>query len=208
MSYVLSAATLTKLVIAHDIADADAEHDLGERYALNSVGELEDGMRWYYCGGLGLSLIFMSVISLCHVHKKLPNARLVKRFRLAMRCCIGIVIIYIPLTHSLNSLHLISITTSLVVLVLALDIFGNSCQGDEFWSGGFCEAQKKNCKYSAECRVDRKMKKEVETAMKKCQKVRLENLIGVRKGGAKGRGVDEEKGVMDQGWSDHQAIHY
>jgi low temperature requirement protein LtrA len=207
MSYVLAAATLTKLVIAHDVPNADAEHDLGERYSLNSVGELEDGMRWYYCGGLGVSLIFMSVISLCHVHKKLPNSRLVKRFRLAMRCCIAIVIICLPLAHSLNSLHLISITTSLVVLVLALDIFGNSCQGDEFWSGGFCEAQKRSCKYSAECKVDGKMKKEVEAAMKKGQKVKLENLMGIgKKDGARGRGVDEEKGVKDQGWSDGHTL--
>ena len=178
MGYVLAAATLTRLVLAHDFEGADPEHDLGERYALNSPAELETAMCWFYCGGLGVALITMAVISFCHVHKKLPNAHMTKRLRLAIRCCIAIVIICLPLAQSLHSLHLISITTSLVVLVLALDIFGNSCQGGKFWSGGFCEEQKKNCKYSAECRMDKKKRKEVEEAMKKGEKVKLDDLMG------------------------------
>jgi low temperature requirement protein LtrA len=195
MSYVLAAATLSRLVLAHDCADADAEHSLGEHHEGNSVAELETGMRWYYCGGLGLSLLTMSVISFCHIHKKLPNAHIPKRFRLAIRCCIAIIIICLPLAHSLNSLHLIAITTSLVVLVLALDIFGNSCQGDKFWSGGFCEAQKRNCSYSAEYRMDRKMKKEVERAVRKGEKVRLEDLVGTK------AGDEEGGGFREKGWS-------
>lgn len=193
MSYVLAAATLSRLVLAHDCADAD-EHTLGHRYADISAKELEPGMRWYYCGGLGLSLITMSLISFCHVHKKLPYAHIAKRVRLVIRCCIAIIIICLPLAHSLNSLHLISITTSLVVLVLALDIFGNSCQGDKFWSGGFCEAQKKNCRYSAECKVDRRKRKEVEKAMKRGEEVRLEDLVGTD-GNGNGGNRDEENGV-------------
>jgi low temperature requirement protein LtrA len=200
MSYVLAAATLSRLVLAHDCADADAEHTLGENYAVKSASELETGLRWYYCGGLGISLMAMSVISLSHIHKKLPNAHIVKRVRLAIRCCVAIIIICLPLAHSLNSLHLISITTSLVVLVLVLDIFGNSCEGDKFFSGGFCEAQKKNCNYSAECRVDRKKKKEVERAMKKGEKVRLEDLMGTG-GSAKGGGGDEETAFGQKEWS-------
>lgn len=204
MSYVLAAATLSRLVLAHDCGDANAEDALGDRYALISVGELETGMRWYYCGGLGMSLIAMSAISFCHIHKKLPNAHIAKRFRLTIRCCVAIIIICLPLAHSLNSLHLISITTSLVVLVLALDIFGNSCQGDKFWSGGFCEAQKKNCNYSAECRMDRKKRKEIERAMKQGEKVRLEDLLGTNSNGNGGH-RDEEKGFQDKEWS---GAHY
>ncbi len=195
MSYILAAATLTRLVLAHDCDDADAEQTLGERYALNSPAELEMGMRWFYCGGLGLSLMTMGLISLCHIHKKLPDAHLAKRVRLAIRCGVAVVIICLPLAHSLNSLHLISITTSLVVLVLALDIFGNSCQGGKFWSGGFCEQQKKNCRYSAECKVGRKRRREIEAAMKKGEKVGLKDVVGA------GSGRDEEVGLGEKEWS-------
>jgi low temperature requirement protein LtrA len=197
MSYVLAAATLSRLVLAHDSADADPEHTLGERYALLSRGEVESGMRWYYCGGLGFSLMTMALISFCHVHKKLRRLHIRKRVRLVIRCCIAVVIICLPLAHDLNSLDLISITTSLVVLVLILDIFGNSCQGNNFWTGGFCEAQKRNCKYRAELKVDKKRQREVERAMKQGEKVRLDDLMG-----AKGTGSnDEEKGVRDHEWS-------
>jgi low temperature requirement protein LtrA len=194
MSYVLAAATLTRLVLAHDCEDADSEHTLGERYALNSPAELEMGLRWYYCGGLGLSLITMGLISFCHIHKKLPDAHIAKRFRLAIRCCIAIVIICLPLARSLNSLYLISITTSLVVLVLALDIFGNSCQRGRFWSGGFCEEQKRDCRYSADCELDRKKRRDIEEAMKKGEKIGLKDVMDTG-------GGDEEKGLAEKEWT-------
>ena len=200
MSYVLAAATLTRLVLAHDFAGADPEYMLGESYVAKSPAELEAGMRWYYCGGIGISLISMALISFCHVHKKLPNARLTKRIRLAIRCGVAIIIICLPLAQSLNSLHLISITTSLVVLVLALDIFGNSCQEDKFWTGGFCEAQKKNCKYSAECRMGRKKRKELEKAIKDGEKLGLGDLMDTNSETTLGNG-DEEHMLKHKEWS-------
>lgn len=45
LSYVLAAATLSKLVLAHDCADTDVE-DLGDLYQGRSVPKLEDGLRW------------------------------------------------------------------------------------------------------------------------------------------------------------------
>jgi hypothetical protein len=45
LSYALAAATLSKLVVAHDCSDTNVE-DLGEAYQGKSVAELEDGVRW------------------------------------------------------------------------------------------------------------------------------------------------------------------
>ena len=95
MAYVLAASTLTTLVLAHDSADAEIEW-LGSHYQERSVAELDAGMRWFYCGGIGVALIFMAVISLCHTHKKLKKGRLNKRPRLIFRVCVAIVIICLP----------------------------------------------------------------------------------------------------------------
>lgn len=46
LAYALAAATLSKLVLAHDCSDTNVE-DLGEAYQGKSVAELEDGLRWY-----------------------------------------------------------------------------------------------------------------------------------------------------------------
>lgn len=66
MSYVLGAAALSKLVIAHDCPNADAHH-LTELWESRSLGEVHAGIRWFYCAGLGLALACMgeSCKSLC-----------------------------------------------------------------------------------------------------------------------------------------------
>jgi hypothetical protein len=195
MAYVLAAATLSKLVLAHDCAGANVE-DLGEVYAARSPPGVGAGLRWYYCGGIGCSLISMAVISFCHIHKKIPNARLLKRPRLAIRVCIGIIIICLPLAHHLSSLDLISITTALVVLVLILDLYGNSCADDRFWTGGFCDSQKKECKYTANCKLGRKKRQELIKALQNGEKVRLEDL---RRTGSMSS-ISSEKTLADEEW--------
>jgi hypothetical protein len=105
----------------------------------------------FYCCGIGLSLFSMDVLSLCHIHKTVPGARLKKRPRLFIRALIAITIICLPLAKRLTSLSLISITTSLVALSLIADLFGNSFSGDDFWTGGWCDETKKNTNYTAKC---------------------------------------------------------
>lgn len=198
MAYVLAAATLSKLVLAHDCADANVE-DLGETYAEKSAaigGELPQGLRWFYCSGIGLSLIFMALISFCHIHKKIPNARLLKRPRLAVRVCIGIVIICLPLAHSLNSLDLISITTALVFFVLVLDLYGNSCAGEKFWTGGFCHEERRKCQYTARCKLGRRKRQELIKALQNGEKVRLEDLR--RKDSMSS--ISSERTITDEEW--------
>lgn len=63
MGYVLAGASLSRLVLATDCADANAE-DLTETYAAKAESELSSGLRWFYCGGLSVALISMSEIPL------------------------------------------------------------------------------------------------------------------------------------------------
>jgi hypothetical protein len=133
MGYVLAASTLSRLVLAHDCPDADL-HELGDHYEELSESEVTVAIRWFYCGGLGIALICMAVISFCHVHKRLEKARLRKRPRLVIRLGVAIAIICLPTAKSLNSLELIAVTTCLVFAVLLVDLYGISCQGDRFVS--------------------------------------------------------------------------
>jgi hypothetical protein len=59
MSFVLASGSLSKLVIAHDCANADPG-TLADTYATASLPELDVGLRWFYCVGLGISLACMS----------------------------------------------------------------------------------------------------------------------------------------------------
>lgn len=173
MGYVLAAATMSRLVLAHDCRDANVD-DLGESFIPKSEGELSDGLRWFYCGGLGVALACMSLISLSHVHKKIPNQRLPKRPRIIFRFCISIIIICLPLSKSLTSLSLMGTTTALVVLVLSTDLYGNSVTGTSFFEGCFGIKQRRRYTYSAECKVRRRLLRE---KAKRGEKVTLDELV-------------------------------
>lgn len=56
MAFVLAGASLSKLVLAHDCSDADP-HNLWEQYEGRSEAEISNGLRWFYCAGLSISLI-------------------------------------------------------------------------------------------------------------------------------------------------------
>lgn len=58
MSYVLGAAALSKLVLTTDCADTNLE-DLLEISMEKSEHHIPDGLRWFYCVGLGLALFCM-----------------------------------------------------------------------------------------------------------------------------------------------------
>ncbi|KAL9102338.1 MAG: hypothetical protein Q9163_002519 [Psora crenata] len=179
MGYVLAGASLSRLVLASDCYDAHAE-DLTETYVERSEHELSPGLRWFYCCGLGVALISMSLISLSHVHKEFDGQRLGKRYRLPLRIAIAIIFICIPLAEGLSSLQLIATTTGLVVLVLVVDLYGSTDKNDPFWK---C---KSGCSYSAECPVTRKA---IVEALKKGEKVEISELRGKEPG---------EKGLYEQ----------
>ena len=132
MAYVLAGAALSRIVLATDSDIANME-DLTDDYFSKSEPMLSVGLRWFYCGGLGIALLSMALISSSHVHKDFDGQRFPKRFRIPVRIAVAIVLICLPLAESLNSLHLVGTTTGLVMLVLVVDLYGSTSIYDTFW---------------------------------------------------------------------------
>ncbi|KAF2491628.1 hypothetical protein BU16DRAFT_574646 [Lophium mytilinum] len=167
MSFVISSAALSKLVLAHDTPNSDPE-TLYETYLPRSEEAISAGQRWFYCAGLGIALACMGVISKTHVYKTIPNQRLLKNKRLAVRFAVAIIFICLPLADGLNSLELIATTTGLVWVVLIVELLGSTCVHETFWND--CRG---TCQYSAKCRVT---KKELEASMKNGTVINVEDI--------------------------------
>ena len=60
MAYVLAGASLSRLVLATDCHDANLDN-LTEAYTGSSKPEISSGLRFFYCVGLGVALISMSM---------------------------------------------------------------------------------------------------------------------------------------------------
>ena len=207
LSYVLAAATMSKLVIAHDCPNANVE-DLGESYQPKSVAEIDQGLRWYYCAGIASALMTMTLLSYCHVHKKLQNPRLHKRPRLVIRAIIALAILLLPLAKaSLSSLSLIGTTTALTCLALALDIFGMSSSGDRFWTGGWCEETKKATQYETKIKCSKRKKADIIKALHKGETLRLDELLRRQSTNESARSsvTDLNLGELDGQWQ-HAAL--
>jgi hypothetical protein len=58
LGFSLAGASLSKLVVAHDCSGADVEN-LTEMYMAKSSDTIEIGLRWFYCGGLGVAVMSM-----------------------------------------------------------------------------------------------------------------------------------------------------
>jgi hypothetical protein len=58
LGFSLAGASLSKLVVAHDSADANIE-SLTEAYVDKSSDTIDIGLRWFYCGGLGVAVTSM-----------------------------------------------------------------------------------------------------------------------------------------------------
>ena len=200
MGYVIAGACLSKLVLAHDCSDTDVE-TLGEAYVARSEEEIPIGLRWFYCCGLGIALLCMSnssfflllsspsytilfcfvksvtdyaaLIAMSHIHKDIEGQRIAKRYRLAVRVAVAVILFCLPLAHKLNSLEIISTTTGLVALILMVDLYGSTAVHDSFFK------DKRVCKYSADCHIK---KKDVETAIKTGEKISVEELAKGTKG--------------------------
>lgn len=145
MAYILAAASLSKLVVATDLPDADP-HDLTHHYELRSEPEVSAGIRIFYCHGLAIALLCMGAIAFSNDHKTPPDMRIPKRWRLANRAVVCLVLFLLPLAGDrLNSLQLISTTLGLVIWVLLLETWGKSCRCDSFWP------EECRTKYAARC---------------------------------------------------------
>ncbi|KAF4970931.1 hypothetical protein FSARC_2127 [Fusarium sarcochroum] len=149
MGYILASAGLSKLVLVADTPDANPEH-LTDHYIERADGEIANGIRYFYCHGLAIALFFMGVIAFCHEHRHPATRRLSKKTRLTNRFLVCIILFFLPMVKSLNSLHLISITLVLTVWVLLLEIVGKSCRSDPFIG------EKKGCTIRYKCMCTKK----------------------------------------------------
>ena len=128
MSFVLSAATISRVVLAHDSPHCPIDA-LGEDYVARSQPSIPQGQRWFYCAGLGISLICTAVIANTHKYKR-PDGTWFwqhrKNARLGFRAMVGVAIMLLPLAREkLNSVELIATTAGLVHLCLFCDLLGN-----------------------------------------------------------------------------------
>jgi len=58
-----------------------------------------------------------------------------------------------------------------------VDLYGLSCEGDRFFTGGWCAESKKGCSYSAKCKLGRRRQQELEAALRGGQKISLADLL-------------------------------
>ncbi|KAK6537795.1 hypothetical protein TWF694_010701 [Orbilia ellipsospora] len=150
LGFTIAGAGLSKLVLAHDCQDTNVEN-LYITYEEKSFEAVEDALRWFYCGGLAAALLSMAGISLSHLHKDIYTQKISKKYRLAYRFAVCIVWLCLPAARDhLNSLHLISITTGMTISVVALEIYGTSCKGDDMFGA------KKSCPYICDAELQKR----------------------------------------------------
>ncbi|CAM1504207.1 Fc.00g017980.m01.CDS01 [Cosmosporella sp. VM-42] len=149
MGYILASAALSKLVLATDVANANPEN-LSHHYEDRAEDHIANGIRFFYCHGLAIALLSMGVISWCHDHRRPADLRWSKTTRLANRFAVCIIMFFLPMAHSLNSLNLIAITLGLSLWVLLLELFGKSCRNDPFIG------EKTGCSVRYSCKCSKK----------------------------------------------------
>lgn len=89
---------------------------------------------------LSLTGKLIGLIALTHIHKETPGLRLRKRYRIALRFSVAIILVCLPLVESLHSMQLVGITTSLIVFVLGTELWCASCCHDSLWDKSKCQS--------------------------------------------------------------------
>lgn len=144
MAYVLGGGALSRLVLAVDTPDSHLDA-LAEPYRAKAEADIPWGIRWFYCGGFSVALIFMGFISISHVHKEIEGLRWKKRYRLTGRYAIAVIILLLPLAESLDSLELVGIVTALVFVALVLELWACSSCNECPWT------RSTPCRYVGKC---------------------------------------------------------
>lgn len=146
MSYIIASAALSKLVVADDCPNAN-DATLTATYAAKSESEIAQGLRLFYCIGLGLALACMLGMNLCHTHKiPAQTCRIPSRWRYANRVAVCVVLCCLPAAGDrLDSLQLVALGTGLSVWVLVVELFGTSCHKTRLFG------EERRCRYVAKC---------------------------------------------------------
>lgn len=140
MAYIVATSGLATLVLVTDGPGTDIEQ-LAEADRPRSEEHFSAGVRYFYCHGLAIALLAMGLISLSHAHHAPPRMRIAKKYRLANRVAVCLIMFFLPLAQKLHSVELISITLGLVAWVLIVELWGKSCKGDSFFDTGRNSAQ-------------------------------------------------------------------
>ncbi|EME48450.1 hypothetical protein DOTSEDRAFT_161978 [Dothistroma septosporum NZE10] len=148
LSFVLGGGGLAKLVIAYDTKSSHLEW-LAERYQATAeeqhLDHIPDGLRWYYCGGFGIALSCMALVSMSHVHREHEGIRLLKKKRLLIRILVAIILICLPLAKHLNSIDLVGTVTGLIVFLLVTELGATSD------AKASLVGREKACRYTGRC---------------------------------------------------------
>ena len=164
MAFVLGSGALSRLVFAIDTLSSSLDA-MTKVYQEKAEVEIAPGIRWFYCAGFGIALACMGIISMSHVHKHMESLRLKKRWRLAGRFAVSIILICLPLAERLDSLQLVGTVTGLIVFVLVLELWANSCRNECLWT------RSQPCKYIGHCG-----KKDFEALIKEGKEVDVTQL--------------------------------
>jgi hypothetical protein len=186
MALGLAGAALSRLVVAHDCSNAHIYDlsDLITDYEERSVGKIPDGLRWFYCAGLGASTLAMAGISASHIHKEFAYPRITKTYRFIYRVAVGLVLTGLGAAHQLDSLELIGTTTALVTSVLAVDIYGSSNSRISFF--GASDDALTSMNYTARCQVS---KEDVRIVIETDQVLDVERIATVPETGPGGGSI-------------------
>ncbi|KAM3560029.1 hypothetical protein MY1884_003141 [Beauveria asiatica] len=131
MGYIIATSALSRLVLSSDMSSTHPEQ-LTENYRALAEQGFSTGVRYFDCHGLALALLSMTAIAVSHRHHSVGAPRLAKRYRLANRVAVAVVIFFLPLAPGLKSLYLVSITLGLISWVLILELWGVSLKGHSF----------------------------------------------------------------------------
>lgn len=131
MGYIVATSALSRLVLTTDVPNTNPEQ-LTEHYHELAEDHFGSGVRFFYCHGLAIALLCMAIIGMSHDHRDSDSHRLSKRYRMANRLVVVLVMFLLPLAKDLTSLSLISVTLGLTVWVLVVELWGAALKGEPF----------------------------------------------------------------------------
>ncbi|KAH7106780.1 hypothetical protein BKA62DRAFT_611499 [Auriculariales sp. MPI-PUGE-AT-0066] len=89
--------------------------------------DVSNGIRWYFCGGLGASMFALAAMGAAHRNLEPPGlTRFSRAVMLGARVVVGIALILLPIAkaENLSSTELLGVATALTGLVVMVEVYG------------------------------------------------------------------------------------
>ena len=133
MGWTLAGAALPRIVLACDYGDSNPDQ-LTEIFAAAAQPTVGSYLRWYFCCGLAIGTVSMSLLQLLHKPERI-TPRIARRWRVAGRFGTCLTWAMLPFAKdNLNSLNLLSIVTGTLYLCLFVEIYGQGPKGSLVFS--------------------------------------------------------------------------